>query len=916
MSRNAARLVGRRTECDRLSGLVAAAKAGRSQVVVLRGDAGIGKTALLEFVLERATGCRVGRAAGVESEMELAFAGLHQLCRPFLDRLVDLPPPQEEALGAAFGLRPGTAPDRFLVGLAVLSLLSAVAEERPLVCLVDDVQWLDRSSARTLEFVARRLRDEPVAMVFAVRDPEEEPVLVGLPELVLRGLTRTDAATLLHSVVTGRLDPRVRDRILAETHGNPLAILELSRARSTTEWAFGGVTAVAGPLADRLEQGFERRAGQLPEDGRRLLLIAAAEPIGDVSLLWRAAGWLGIGPAAATAAEDSELIELRDRVEFRHPLVRSAVYRSATPAERRAVHRALAEATDAEEDPDRRAWHLAHAAAGPDEPTAGELERSAGRALAHGGLSAAAAFLEKAAQLTPDPAGRARRCLEAAQAKMSAGAVDDASALVATAEQGPLDEPERARADLLRARISLVATAGTEALPLLLGAAARAERRDERLARDAYLDAFSAALFAGRLASGPGPRQVAEAVRRHRPPAGAGSADVLLEGLGLLFTDGYGAAAPVLQRAVRTLATEEPGLDEALGVGWLAAAAAASLWDDVTWEALSRRLVELAREAGAVGVLPVALDVRALAHLFTGDLPAGTSLVEEARSVSEMTGSALTPYGEVGLLAVRGNAERAELLFRQYQDDAVARGEGIGISTVQWARAVLANGLGRYEEAVRAAHDAAASPELGPSRWALAELVEAGVRTGDTATAAAAFEELSAMTRATGTEWALGLEAGRRALLCRRSAADLLYREAIDRLSRTTVRVELARTRLLYGEWLRREGRRVDARAQLREAHEALRAMDVEGFAERARHELEATGETVRKRSVTTVPTLTGQEARIARLAAQGRTNQEIGAELYISHRTVEWHLRKIFDKLGVTTRRELRRSVLELPEP
>ncbi|MGY1679291.1 ATP-binding protein [Geodermatophilus sp. SYSU D01176] len=911
-------LLGRRMECETLSTLVAAAKAGRSQVLVLRGEPGIGKTALLDFLLERAAGCSVGRAAGVESEMELAFAGLHQVCSPHLDRLTKLPEPQQEALGTAFGLRPGGPPDRFLVGLAALTLLSAVAEEQPLVCAVDDAQWLDRASAQALEFVARRLVHHRVAMVFAVRESDEEPTLTGFPQLVVRGLPTRDAAALLESTVNGALDPRVRDRILAESHGNPLALLELPRGPSAAELAFGGdAGSGATPLAQRLEQGFLRQVALLPHPSRRLLQAAAAEPVGDVALLWRAAGRLGIGPEAAAAAEASGLVELRDRVRFRHPLVRSAVYRSATPADRRDVHRALADATDPDVDPDRRAWHRSRAAVGPDEDVAAELERSAERASGHGGLAAAAAFLECAAALTPDPVRRVGRSLHAAAAKVRAGSFDDASALLATVEAGPLGVAERARADLLRAEISFAGNRGNASLPLLLPAARRLEPLDARLARDTYLDALSAALFAGRLAAGPGARQVAEAVRQAQSPDASRTEDALLAGLAVLFTDGYARAAPLLQRAVQALVAEEPALDEALRAGWLAAATAASLWDDAGWDVLTRRYLDTAREAGALAALPLALHTRAVALLLTGDLATAASLVEETRSVLEVTKTSLAPYGEVGLLAVRGDAEQAEPLIRSCLEDVTARGEGAGVTMVQWARAVLCNGLGRYAEALPAARDAAACPpELGPATWALLELVEAGARTGDTGPAAAALEELSGMTRVSGTDWALGTEAAARALLSGGSTAEDLHREAVDRLARTSVRVDAARARLRYGEWLRREGRRVDARAQLRTAHGALTAMGVGAFAERARHELLATGETVRKRTADTVRELTPQEAHIALLAGQGLTNPEIGAALYLSPRTVEWHLRKVFDKLGVRTRRELRRSVPDVHHP
>jgi DNA-binding CsgD family transcriptional regulator len=904
-------LVGRQRECHTLSSLLPVAKGGHSQVLVLRGEAGIGKTALLEFLVHQAAGWRIGRAAGVELEMELPYAGLHQLCGPYLAWLNRLPTPQCEALGTAFGLRWGKAPDRFLVGLAVLTLLSEIADKQPLLCVVDDAQWLDQSSAQALEFVARRLPAEPVAMVFAARDEGAEGTLSGLPEFAVRGLRTPDAAALLDTAVAGPIDDRVRDRILAESHGNPLALLELPRGLSPAELAFGGaVHTEATPMVRRLEQGLLRQVAPLPEPSRRLLLAAAADPVGDVSLLWRAAERLGISTDAAKAAEAAGLIEFRDHVRFRHPLVRTAVYRSAVPAHRRQVHEALADVTDPHADPDRRAWHRARAAVGPDEVVAAELERSADRALAHGGVAAAAAFLDEAATLTSDPARRVRRSLDGAQAKVHAGAFDDARALVAAARAGPLCDADRARIDLLRAQISFAADRGDEALPLFLSAARRLERVDPTLARDTYLDALSAALFAGRPASGTGARQVAEAVRQAPPPVAPRDRDALLEGLALLFTAGYAAAVPLSHRAVQSFMSEDLSVDEGLRFSWLAASTAASVWDDGGWDVLTRRYLRAARQAGALGALPRALTSRVFVDLFTGELTAAASLVEEIRSVADVTTGGHTPYGEACLAAVRGQEDLARPLIKQCLEDMAARGEGIGVNLMQWARAILYNGVGRYREALTAARQAAVDPlELGPPKWALAELVEAAVHSGEAGVAAAAFEQLSAMTRASGTEWALGVEASRRALLSDGGTADDLHREAVERLGRTMVRVDLARAQLLYGEWLRREGRRVDARAQLRTAYESLTAMGLDGFADRARRELLATGETVRKRTVETSGQLTAQEAHIARLAVDGLTNPEIGAALYISPRTVEWHLRRIFAKLGVSTRRQLRLS-------
>ena len=905
-------LVGRRSECERLGGLVAAAKTGRSQVLVLRGEPGIGKTALLEFVLARSTGCRIGTAAGVESEIELAYAGLHQLCGPFVEQVDQLPGPQRDALGTAFGLRSGSPPDRFLVGLAVLTLLGVVAEELPLICVVDDAQWLDRASMQTLEFVARRLRAEPVAMLFAVRDSDEEPALAGLPELAVARLTTRDAEDLLDASMAGSLDKAARARILAESDGNPLALLELPRGLSAAELALGAFSAVgAPPLVHRLERGFLRRLAPLPAQCRRLLLVAAAEPVADIPLFWRALERLGIRPEAVGACEDAGLIELGDRARFRHPLVRSTVYRSATPAERREVHQALADVTDPAVDPDRRAWHQARATLNPDEAVATELEQSATRALAHGCVAAAAAFLKQSAELTPDPARRARRALDSAQYKVHAGEFDDAVAVLTAAQAAPLDDAARARVDLVRAEIAFATNRGNEALPLLLAAAARLEPLDASLARDTYVDALCAALFAGRSVSGPAVRQVAEAMRKATAPDEPRTSDALVKALVVLFTEGYPQAARQSHEAVQACAAEDPPPHEALRFSWLAAATAASLWDDSCWDVLSHRHLEAVRRTGAVSALPLALATRSVVQLFRGDLAGASSLVAEARSRTEAAPTAPGLYGEIGLAALRGDEDHAEPLIRDCLEDVGPRGEGVGVNMAQWARAVLCNGLGKYEEAATAARKAAVEPlELCSPKWALGELVESAARSGQERTAAAALEQLSAMTRASGTDWALGIEASRRALLCRGATADALHREAIERLDRTLVRVELARAQLLYGEWLRREGRRSDARVQLRTAHEALTAMGVGAFADRAQRELLATGETVRRRTVETSRQLTAQETQIAELVADGLTNAEIGASLYLSPRTVEWHLRKVFTKLGISSRRQLRVSL------
>jgi DNA-binding CsgD family transcriptional regulator/tetratricopeptide (TPR) repeat protein len=899
-------LWGREQECARLDELVSSVRRGESRSLVLRGEAGIGKTALLEYLIESASHLKVARATGVESEMELAFASLHQLCAPLLDRLERLPTPQHDALRIVFGLSAGPAPDPFLVGLAVLSLLSEVAEQRPLLCVVDDAHWLDQTSALTLGFVARRLWAEPVGLVFAAREPGEE--LRHVPDLEVHGLPNRDARALLGSAVPFVLDERVRDRIIAETRGNPLALLELSRGLTATQLAGGFGMLPTQALPGRIEEGFVRRLASLPEDTRALLLVAAAEPIGDPRLLWRAAERLGIGPDAAEDVEVGELLAIGERVTFRHPLVRSAMYRSAAPEDRRAAHLALAEVTDPEVDPDRLAWHRAAAAPGPDEDVAMELERSAARAQARGGLAAGAAFLERSVALTREPARRAQRALAAAKASLHAGAYEAAARLLATADAGVLDELQRTRVELLRAQITSASSAGSEAPGQLLSAAKRLEPVDPSLARETYLDAWGAALFAGGLASGSNLLDVSRAARSApRPPQAAQASDLLLDGLAVLATEGRAAAAPMLKRGVTAYLREEIPVEKGLQWGVLASTAAVTLWDFDSWDAVITRQMELTRDAGALAPLSIALNGEGIVVTWRGDFAAAALVTAEADAVTEATGTRIAPYGALLFAALRGREAEAIALIEATIKDATAGGEGLAVQYAHWTTAVLYNGIGRYEEALAAAQRASDdTPQLFISAWALTELIVASTRTRKEGLATDALERLAESTSAADADWGPGILARSRALLSEGEAAESSYREAIDRLSRSRLRPELARSHLNYGEWLRREHRRVDAREQLRKAHGMLTAIGMDAFAERAREELLATGEHVRKRSVETRDELTAQERRIAQLAQEGLSNPEIGARLFLSPRTVEWHLRKVFAKLGIRSRREL----------
>jgi DNA-binding CsgD family transcriptional regulator len=897
-------LLGRDREREVLDRLL---DRGRGGVLVVHGEAGVGKTALLDYAAEAGSGFRVGRSSGVQAEMEFPYAAVQQLCFPFFEFLERLQQPQHDALGVAFGLSPGPMPNRFLVGLAVLGLLAEAAEERPLVCLVDDAQWLDSSSERTLAFVARRLVAEQIALVFATRDLGD--ALAGLPELRVAPLGRRDARALLESVLPAPVDEHVLDRIVVETRGNPLALLELPRGLSPSQLAGGFGLLPAAPVSAGVEERFVQRLEGLPYQARRLLLVAAADPIGDPALVWRAAQRLGIPEVAAHTVESADLLVLSPRVTFRHPLVRSAVFGAAAPNELREAHRALADATDPNIDPDRRAWHRAQAAAAPDEEVAAELERSATRAQARGGFAAAAAFLERAVALTPEPSRRAQRALAAARAKFQAGGLDDAIGMLEVAESAPaVDELARAHVHLLRAQIEFASSRGNDAPQLLLEAARHLERLDLDLARETYLDTLSAAMFAGRLATvGAGAVDVARAaLAAPHPSHSPRMPDLLVDGLATLFTDGFVPAVPILRQAQSAFGADLPAAEQLRWL-WLATVSSVLLWDDVRWEAFSEHHVQLALATGALGELPLALSQRAYVHLFAGEIAAAASLVEQIETATEATGSKLAPYAAVGLAALRGREAEAARLIADSRADVMRRGEGIGISVLDWAEALLYNGLGRYEEARVAALRGTEHPDdLVSSNWWMVELVEAAVRAGTPQLAVETHQRLLEMSQASGTDWALGLEARSRALLSNGRIAEDLYREAVARLARTRVSTDLARAHLLYGEWLRRERRRTDARKELRTAYELFRDFGVEAFAERARLELEATGESARKRTVETVDQLTPQETQIARLAAEGHTNREIAVRLFISASTVEYHLRKTFRKLDVKSRTQL----------
>ena len=855
-----------------------------------------------------AAGCRVSWATGVESEMELAFAGLHALCAPLLDRLASLPEPQRVALRTAFGLSDGSPPERFLVGLAVLSLLADAAEEQPLVCIVDDAQWLDQVSSQTLAFVARRLLAERVGFVFAVRELGVEQLFEGFPELLIDGLPADEARVLLEATIPGPLDEQVKARILAETRGNPLALMQLPRGLTPADLAGGFGLPDARPLTNRIEQSFLQRANALPRETQLLLLTAAAEPLGDVSLLWRAARRLGIGAGAEFPAEAADLLELGARVRFPHPLVRSAVYRASDLSDRCDVHRALADSTDPVVDPDRCAWHRAHATTTPDEAVAAEMQRSADRARGRGGLAAAAAFLQRAAELTPDPALRVERSLAAAQVKLDVADAASASVLLAVAELGPLNELQRARLERLRAQVAFTSRRGRDAPLLLLEAARRLDTLDGTLARETYLEAIASAMLAGRLSTGPDEREVTAAAAASQRVRTAGAADLLLDGLITRFTEGYTPSVAPLSRALRAFAEPDCNEDDARWL-WLACRFAQELWDDDLWYTLATHGERVARDTGALNQLANALNHLAAFSVHSGAFATAAVLIDEVDRITQATGLPPLKYAVCKLAASRGDQAEMQAFPDVWLQNAMARGEGSALG-LYWALTALQhNSYGHYGTALAAAQQACEHEDAMMYGRALVEMIEAGVRDGQADEASAALERLSVRTQSSGTEWALGVEARCRALLNDDEAS---YQESIERLGRSHAAVELARSQLLYGEWLRRENRRTEARELLRSANESFGHMGAEAFAERARRELLATGETARRRTADTRDSLTPQELQVARMARDGHTNPEIGAQLFISPRTVEYHLGKVFVKLGVRKRRHLRGALAD----
>lgn len=904
--------VGRRGELATLSAVIAGARDGRSGSLVVRAGAGMGKTHLLaQAVNDHAGGMLVLSISGAEAEMVLDYAGLQRLYAHLRGHFDQLPGLQRRALEVVMGLQDGDAPDPYLVGLAAVNLLSEAGAQRPVLCVIDDAQWLDDVSRQALGFAARRMQADRVAMVFATRDTDAGDHLDGLDELRLAPMSDREARALLEAVLPGRLDRRVRDRLLTEAAGNPLALIELPhRAPAVLAGGFG----LAGPRppATAVEDVFARRFAALPDATRLLLLVAAAESAGEAAWVWAAAEQLGVGVADGAAAESAGLISVDTRITFRHPLVRSAVYRSEPAMRRHRVHAALADTITGPDADDYRAWHRAHATSTPNEAVAAQLVESADRAHRRGGVAAAAAFLAYAVDLTPDAAVRARRAVAAAAAALDTGDTDAAARLIEIADRTAVSAPHHARVALLRAKFAFASDRGRDGPRLLLRAAEELGPHEPLLARETYLEALMAAMIVGRLAGADdGPVQLAAAARRApAAPTPPRAVDLLLDALVERLTAGYVAAAPLLKKALHAYLREvHAGTADAR---WhdITNRICLDLYDFVGYEVLATRQLDMLRAAGELTVLPAVLTTLAAARVLSGEFVAARALLDESLLVSSATGAPPHRSGTALLAAHRGDETLWRATAGQTVAEATDRGEGTEVTVASYAKAVLDNGAARYPDALDACRSGQQYDDIGLYGSLLLEAVEAAAYSGHHAEARAAAAELTRRASASRTESALGLAARATALAKGDEATDADFRVALEHLERSPLTVYRARTHLVYGEWLRRLGRAADARVQLRLAHDLCTEIGADGFAGRARRELEAAGGSTGRRHQRYDTDLTAQERQISRLVHLGHTNAEIGAQLLISHRTVEWHLRNIYTKLGITSRRELRKAV------
>jgi DNA-binding CsgD family transcriptional regulator len=909
-------LLDREHERKVLDDLVTAVQEGLGRTVVLYGEAGMGKTRLLEHMVASAPNLRSVSIAGVEAERDLGFAGLHRLLRPFLGRRSRLPKPQRDALGSAFGLQLETPADRFLVGLACLTLLADIAAEEGLVCVIDDAQWMDEESLGVLAFVARRLSADRIALVFGLRDREAPSgSLAGLPAIPIGGLPDHAALELLSTRVGADIDTELAQRIVVETSGCPLALLELASELSDEQLRGGRTVSEPLPIGKRLEDHFLRQVEALDDAAQTFLLVAAAETSGDASLVRRVAADMGSDGLAEDAAVASGLLDTARGIKFRHPLVRSAIYGGAPLDLRRSVHNALAANIDPGVDPDRRAQHLAGAARGPDEALANELEEAAHRAGQRGGYSAESSFLLQAAQLTPDPQRQSARLLRAAVAALNAGLPHRGEALLEQARPGLTDPLLAAEAMRLDGRLRVPLAQPPTAPGLLLAAARAFVPLDRSRARETLLEAVDAALVSQHFTVGTSLTEIAQ-VALATPAEGSSPqtvAGLLLDGAASLWGSSYGAAAPVLRQALGTLESDSVRPEDITSFFMLPTIVANELWDDEAYGRWVRRVEHIARDEGALLALQVSLLSLAKHATRAGRFAEAEAHYDDAVEITRAMGGFTDFYEwlKCDLYAWRGQEAETLQTAAILTGASNAIGSAVPVELAQVALATLALSSGRYADALEAVNPIL---DANAPRWACQVFslgVEAGIRAEDHAVADHCLAQLEERAPAAGTPWGLGQLARARALAQEADNAEEFFVEAVSYFEKTSVATDLAHTHLLYGEWLRRENRRQDARSELKVAYDKFSAMGAEGFARRAQIELEATGEKVRRRSVETQSDLTAQEAQVARLAATGATNPEIAARLFISANTVDYHLRKVFRKLGITSRRQL--STVEL---
>ena len=904
-------LIGREVELAAIAGHLEAARDGMSAALVIQGEAGVGKTALLRHVADTVGDFQVASVSGHESEVDLGFATLHRLLQPFTDAVQHLPAPQLNALSTAFGLREGTPPDAFMVGLATLTLLTDVAGSRPVLAVIDDVQWIDAASLSVLTFVARRLHADSVAMLFGLRTTDIPlGATDGLEVLTIGGLARADARRLLESAPEAPFVPHVVERLIDEAGGNPLTLLELGRELSREQREGTRPLPDHLPIGADIEARYLTRVRALPQATQDLLLVAAAEP-SEPEAVWHAAHLLGIDAdeGVMTPALDAQLVSAGHAVEFRHPLVRSAIYQGARPSERRQAHKLLASAIG-DSQPDRQAWHRAAAAVGPDAEIADALELAAGRARNRGGRLAEVTFLDRSAQLTPEAGTSARRFLDAAYAAQLAGATTLATSLVERAEATDPDGLEAAHVLRLHGLLELAGGQFGDSTRKLFAAARSFAPHDHALARETLLETFNSLAMIGRYVREPAAAEVAAFALSL--PGGDPDAptEMLLRGWSLLFVDERDQGVALLRRALDAFVHQGEHRDEAARWTLLATLAARELWEDDTFVAVAANNVRRARELGDLMNLEIALLSLAAGHVHGGRLAEADACYTEVRLLKRaIAGSAdLNEAADLQYRAWRGHDEDLRTTARAIYEFSDAIGFDSGVCIAQLALTTVELSEGRYEAALEAAQTTIGGINPGIECRALGEIVEAAERSGHREIAEEAFDRIAPSLISSQTDWGLGVLARLRGILASDEDAEAWFMEALERLGRAGIVPDLARTHLLYGEWLRRQGRRTEARDQLRTAHDLFTSIRADGYAERARRELLATGERARRRTADTANDLTPQELQVARLAAEGLTNREIAAQLFLSASTVEYHLHKTFRKLDITSRHQLTR--------